>query len=95
MQEGDPHHHTAKMKSSPREIMDHMREDVGKVDDPQFKALFETSAEVIGGLVKAFDHYESSGRLAVEVQRPPEWPLSQLRRPEADSRETTPVRSLA
>jgi hypothetical protein len=35
-----------------------MRSDIGKVDEPQFKAMFETAAEVLGGLVKAFDDYE-------------------------------------
>ncbi len=34
-----------------------MREDIDKVDEPRFKALFETSAEVLGGLIKAFDDY--------------------------------------
>ena len=39
-------------------MIDHLREDIDKVDEPQFKAMFETSAEVLGGLIKAFKHYE-------------------------------------
>jgi len=41
-----------------QEIIQHLREDVGKVDEPQLKAMFETSAEVLSGLVKAFQDYE-------------------------------------
>ena len=31
---------------------------IGKVDEPQLKAMFETAAEVLGGLKKAFHDYE-------------------------------------
>jgi hypothetical protein len=41
-----------------------MREDVEKVDDPKFKAMFETSAEVLGGLVKAFSDFEQKNEPA-------------------------------
>ena len=36
----------------------------GKVDEPQFKAMFETSAEVLPGLAKAFDDYERKNEAA-------------------------------
>jgi hypothetical protein len=36
----------------------HAREDVSKVSDPKAQALFETTAEVLKGLVKAFDDFE-------------------------------------
>jgi hypothetical protein len=39
-------------------LADHLREDVGKVDDALAKALFETAAEVLLGLEKAFADYE-------------------------------------
>lgn len=45
-------------------LIGHLREDVKKVDDPQFKARFETSAEVLGGLVKAFSDYEAKNEAA-------------------------------
>jgi hypothetical protein len=34
------------------------REDIDKVDEPQLKAMFETSAEVLCGLKKAYSDYE-------------------------------------
>ena len=54
----DPLHHTQRMRKRLKETIDHLREDIGKVDEPQLKAMFETSAEVLGGLVKAFHDYE-------------------------------------
>ena len=56
--ERDPRHHTQKMRDRMQEIIDHLREDIRKVDEPQFKAMFETAAEVMGGLQKAFRDYE-------------------------------------
>jgi len=35
-----------------------LRSDVEKVNDPKAQALFETSAEVLIGLRKAFDDFE-------------------------------------
>ena len=46
------------MKQHFADTVTHLREDIEKVDDPQFKAMFETSAEVLGGLIKAFDDFE-------------------------------------
>lgn len=54
----NPTHHTQKIKAQMRQLIDHLREDVGKVTEPKAQALFETSAEVLTGLVKAFDDYE-------------------------------------
>ena len=42
----------------------HLREDIGKVDEPQFKAMFETAAEVLGGLAKAFGDYQKKSEKA-------------------------------
>ncbi|KXF75347.1 hypothetical protein ATN84_18960 [Paramesorhizobium deserti] len=63
-EERDPHHHTRKTKARLQETTTHLREDIEKVDEPQFKAMFETSAEVLDGLVKAFDHYERKSESA-------------------------------
>jgi hypothetical protein len=60
----DPKEHTANIKKQFEELMDHLRRDVQKVEDPQAKALFETSAEVIGGLHKAFSDYEEKNEAA-------------------------------
>jgi hypothetical protein len=39
-------------------------EDVGKVSDPKAQALFETSAEVLHGLITAYDHFEQKSEAA-------------------------------
>jgi hypothetical protein len=56
--ESDPRHHTAKLRAMLTQAADHAREDVSKVRDPQARALFETTAEVLLGLSKAYEHYE-------------------------------------
>ena len=57
--ENDPRHHTIRIKGMLSDTMNHAREDVGKIDDPRGQALFETTAEVLSGLVKAYEHYEN------------------------------------
>lgn len=59
-----PVHHAQKMQTALREIQSHLREDIEKVDEPQFKAMFETAAEVLGGLIKAFGDYEKKNESA-------------------------------
>ncbi|MBG0741050.1 hypothetical protein IV500_16885 [Paeniglutamicibacter antarcticus] len=56
--ENDPKRHTMQVRSRLTELAEHLREDVEKVDEPGFKALFETTAEVLTGLEKAFAGYE-------------------------------------
>jgi hypothetical protein len=56
--EQDPGYHTARIKQMLKNVVDHAREDVHKIDDPRAEALFETTAEVVLGLVKAYDHFE-------------------------------------
>ncbi|MGY3233711.1 cytoplasmic iron level regulating protein YaaA (DUF328/UPF0246 family) [Bradyrhizobium sp. USDA 4472] len=60
----DPRHHTHKMQKALQDIRNHLREDIQKVDEPQLKAMFETSAEVLGGLEKAFRDYEQKNEKA-------------------------------
>lgn len=57
-EERDPRHHTRAMRKALQDIKRHLREDIEKVDEPQLKAMFETSAEVLAGLDKAFQDYE-------------------------------------
>jgi hypothetical protein len=57
------------MQKSLQEIKDHLREDIEKVDEPQLKAMFETSAEVLGGLIKAFRDYEQKNEPARRQSR--------------------------
>ena len=56
--QNDPRHHPIKIKGMLSDAMNHVREDVGKVKDPKAQALFETTAEVLQGLVAAYEHYE-------------------------------------
>ena len=60
----NPQHHTQKMKTRLQEIVTHLRQDIQKVDEPQLKAMFETSAEVLSGLMKAFSDYEKKNEAA-------------------------------
>jgi len=60
----DPKHHIQNMKKRLSETVDHLRSDINEVDEPQLKAMFETSAEVLGGLIKAFGDYEKKNETA-------------------------------
>lgn len=59
-----PQHHTQNMKKRFQETIAHLRQDINKVDEPQLKAMFETLAEVLTGLTKAFDDYEKKNEAA-------------------------------
>lgn len=62
--EDDPRHHTRKIKEMLHGSMQHMRDDIAKVADPKAQALFETSAEVLGGLITAYEHFEQRSEAA-------------------------------
>jgi len=66
--ESDPRHHTAKIKRMLTDAMNHCREDVGKITEPKAQALFETTAEVLQGLAKAFEHYDTGAEPAWQTQ---------------------------
>lgn len=55
----DPKRHTMQTRTKLTGLAEHLREDVGKVDDLRAKALFETAAEVLLGLEHAFADYEA------------------------------------
>ena len=57
--EDDPRHHTIKIRGMLNDVIEHVREDVGKISDPRVQALFETTAEVLGGLVRAYEDCET------------------------------------
>jgi len=57
--ESSPIHHVRKIKVQMSQLIDHLREDLGKFEEPKAQALFETSAEVLIGLRKAFEDYEA------------------------------------
>ncbi len=56
--------HTAKIKNMFSELIDHLRSDVTKIEDVQAKAMFETSAEVLIGLRKAFNDFDEKNEQA-------------------------------
>jgi hypothetical protein len=68
--EKDPRHHTLKLKQMLSDTADHAREDVSKVSDPKAQALFETTAEVLKGLVKAFNDFEEKRETAWKTATP-------------------------
>ena len=69
--ESDPRHHTQKVQAWLSDLIDHLRQDVQKVDDPKAQALVETSAEVLTGLKTAFAHALQTvrSRLALTQKR--------------------------
>ncbi|MBZ7927501.1 hypothetical protein LAC81_36815 (plasmid) [Ensifer adhaerens] len=60
----EPRQLTARCKMQLQELMVLMREDIERVDEPQLKAMLETTAEVLGGLKKAFNDYEQKNEAA-------------------------------
>src|SRR5208283_928167 len=56
--ERDPRLHVEKIKYLLNDVARHARQDMKKVSDPRAQALFETTAEGVEGLAKAFDDYE-------------------------------------
>ena len=62
--EDNPLYHTRRVKGMINDLITHLREDIDKIDEPKAQALFETTAEVLGGLIKAFDDYEKKNEQA-------------------------------
>ena len=66
--ENDPRHHTANVKDKLDELVSHLREDINKFDEPKAQAMFETTAEVLLGLRKAFEDYEKGSEKGMQNQ---------------------------
>ncbi len=64
IQTSNPGEHVQNIQSEFEKLVDHLRQDVTKVDDPKAQALFETSAEVLKGLSKAFSDYAQKNEAA-------------------------------
>ncbi len=60
----DPRVHATNIKQMLHDVGDHAREDVRKVNDPKAQALFEVTAEVLDGLIKAYDDFETKAETA-------------------------------
>jgi hypothetical protein len=61
----DPKAHAANIAKALSEVIDHMRSDVDRVNEPKAQALFETGAEVLIGLRTAFEHYRTGAEKAM------------------------------
>jgi hypothetical protein len=57
--ENDPHGHTTHIQELLANVRDHCREEIGKINEPKVQAIFEKTAEVLNGLITAYEHYNS------------------------------------
>ncbi len=62
----DPKVHTAHVRQAMQDLIQHLRDDIGRIDEPRAQALFETSAEVLQGLVKTYDDYDAGREIAFQ-----------------------------
>ena len=62
--EKDPQYHAQNIQRMLSNLIEHVREDVGKVEEPKFQVLLETSAEVLSGLRTAYEHYQKKSEPA-------------------------------
>jgi hypothetical protein len=60
----NPREHAANVRKMIEDVATHLKQDLGRIDDPAGKALFETSREVLSGLARAFEHYEAAAEPA-------------------------------
>ncbi len=60
----DSRYHARNIRQMLQDTLSHAREDEARVDDPKALALFETTAEVLQGLITAYDHYEQKSEPA-------------------------------
>lgn len=56
----DPRDHTPQIRTAFAVHSQHLRKDINEIEHPKAQTLFETAAEVLEGLDKAFDHFERS-----------------------------------
>ena len=61
--EGSPLGETAGARERMKELLARLRAGARNVQEPSARALLETSAEVVKGLLKAFDEYEKKGEI--------------------------------
>ena len=47
------------------ELIEHMRSDVDRMNEPKAQVLFETGAEVLIGVRTAFEHYRTAAEKAM------------------------------
>jgi hypothetical protein len=67
----DPAVHCEHLRQEMTDLIEHLHQDIKRVSEPQFQALLETGAEVIGGLRTSLQHYSE--------HREPAWQASAAR----------------
>ena len=65
LESSDPKVHAANIERMLTEVIEHVRGDIDRVNEPKAQVLFETSAEVLIGLRTAFQHYQSGSEKAM------------------------------
>ena len=60
----DPKVHTARVRDEMKGLVNHLRRDIDLVNEPRAQALFETSAEVLEGLISAYNDYDEGKETA-------------------------------
>jgi hypothetical protein len=64
----DPKFHSQHIQEMLRDVIDNVRRDLDKVNEPRFQALLETTAEVLTGLQTTFTHYSQGNKKAWKRQ---------------------------
>jgi len=76
MPQDNPSPYIRQYKHQLDELTHKLREDLQQINEPQARALMETSAEVLQGLYRAFDDYQEKDEAAwqpsVEQKSPPQ-----------------------
>ena len=62
--EGDVSHHISRLRDKLAEAARYAKQDTSRLNDPKAQALFETTAEVLDGLIRACDHAEQKSEPA-------------------------------
>lgn len=63
---GDSRVEAGKIREALTGTMRFIRDEINSVDDPRAEALFETSAEVLQGLITSYTHFEERSEQAWE-----------------------------
>ena len=63
-QEQDPRFRAERIRRQLQETMKDLRHDIEHVEEPQLRAIMETSAEVIAGLMKTLQDYSRKSESA-------------------------------
>lgn len=64
MHDGDRREQTRNVREQLQKLTRDLRETIGDAEDQRARALFETTAEVLEGLDRAYQHYEEGSEEA-------------------------------